>query len=584
METEQKSDWQKMLDGEWYNAYTPKHYEERYKGRRLQRQYNETTHEEKALRMQILKEWLGSCTDEIFIEPPFYVDYGCNIRAGHNFYANFDCMILDCAKVTIGDNVKFGPRVQLYTPSHPVVAHERNKGLENALTITIGDNCWLGGGCIVCPGVTIGENTTIGAGSVVTKDIPPNVMAAGMESRSLTASSSHRSELDLEKLNIFSEKWNIVEHIRSLAVITLCLMAWFTRILIQLVPQGKEFYGLTRALESISHNLSPAITQDEQDSVGTISSGAIGRSLAQVLALVNDLPASSKKYAFTRALAEKIIYENSNHGYGYESVNRIALSAGFKRTLTLLTEALQGLHLQRKRGSAWSLPLKLMSLIPSAGMAVPLPAPLSTIRSKIGGYLDPALLSGHSFSSTSMDATENAEFAEKLGQELLWLAEKLADCSSLEEGLVQWSSASPLASLALTASPRVQRSLVRLSALLTKEVVMGKEVATDVRFKLLLLWIPLFCTATHGIDGVIFSTSEKIEVERTLEKAIRNLPEADQEVILAIWLQEFALSSSDWPNLQSCYDAWCHSTRKLSVPTNGESGCGLKDIGFSHIE
>ncbi|KAL2632074.1 hypothetical protein R1flu_016760 [Riccia fluitans] len=408
-------------------------------------------------------------------------------------------------------------------------------------------------------------------------------MDLGMDSRTLSRSSSLRSELDLEKLNIFSENWNIVEHIRSLALIVLYMISWSARILLQFVPQRKELVGLTRALESISQTLNPTLTQDEHISVGTMSGCAIGRSLSQVLALVNDLPASSKKYAFTRALAEKIIYENSNHGYGYESVNRMALSAGFKRTLTLLTEGLHGLHHQRKRGTTWSLPLKLVSLIPSAGMAVPLPAPLSIIRSKIGCYFDP-LLSGQTFSSSGMDATESAEFAEKLGQELLWLAEKLAECSALEEGMVQWSAASSLASLSLTASPRVQRSLVRLSALLIREIVSGKEAGIDVRFKLLFLWIPLFCTATHGVDGVIFSTSEKVEVERSLEKAIRNLPESDQEVLLAIWLQEFALSTSDWPNLQTCYDAWCNSTRKLSLLTHGESACALKGTERTHIE
>ncbi|KAG6558105.1 hypothetical protein Mapa_000286 [Marchantia paleacea] len=184
-EAMEKSEWEKMLDGELYMAYTPKHLEERSKSRRLQRVFNESSAEETETRNQILKEWFGSCSDDTVVEPPLYVDYGVNIHVGKNFYANFDCVILDCGRVSIGDNVKFGPKVQLYTASHPLEAHERNKGPELAFSITIGDNCWLGGGCIVCPGVTIGENTTIGAGSVVTKNIPANVVAVGNPARVL---------------------------------------------------------------------------------------------------------------------------------------------------------------------------------------------------------------------------------------------------------------------------------------------------------------------------------------------------------------------------------------------------------------
>ncbi|BBN09445.1 maltose O-acetyltransferase [Marchantia polymorpha subsp. ruderalis] len=179
----EKSEWQKMLDGELYTAVSPKHVEERAKGRRLQQAFNESGADELEARSQILKRWFGSCCDDTLVEPPLYVDYGLNIHVGKRFFANFDCVILDCARVSIGDNVKFGPKVQLYTASHPVEAHERNKGPELAFSISIGNNCWLGGGCIICPGVTIGDNTTIGAGSVVTKNIPSNVVAAGNPAR-----------------------------------------------------------------------------------------------------------------------------------------------------------------------------------------------------------------------------------------------------------------------------------------------------------------------------------------------------------------------------------------------------------------
>lgn len=113
------------------------------------------------------------------ITPPFYCDYGCHIRAGKNLYINFNCTILDCNWVTLGDNVLMGPNVQIYTAYHPTDPATRLTGVEMAAPITIGSNVWLGGGAIICPGVSIGDNTTIGAGSVVTKNIPANCVAVG---------------------------------------------------------------------------------------------------------------------------------------------------------------------------------------------------------------------------------------------------------------------------------------------------------------------------------------------------------------------------------------------------------------------
>jgi acetyltransferase-like isoleucine patch superfamily enzyme len=114
------------------------------------------------------------------IEQPFYCDYGYNIEIGENFYTNHNVVILDCAKVTFGDNVFVAPNCGFYTAGHPLDAETRNKGLENAKPITIGNNVWLGAGCSVLPGVTIGDNAVIGAGSVVTKDIPAHVLALGI--------------------------------------------------------------------------------------------------------------------------------------------------------------------------------------------------------------------------------------------------------------------------------------------------------------------------------------------------------------------------------------------------------------------
>jgi len=149
--------------------------------REILRRYN-TSSEDPALRKRILEELFDqpfAADDLINIEPPFYCDFGLNITIGKNFFANFDCVILDCGPVTIGDDVWFGPKVQIYTPSHPIDPGLRRKRIEFTRPVVIGNTVWIGGGAIVLPGVTIGENSVIGAGSVVTHDIPANVVAAG---------------------------------------------------------------------------------------------------------------------------------------------------------------------------------------------------------------------------------------------------------------------------------------------------------------------------------------------------------------------------------------------------------------------
>ena len=125
-----------------------------------------------------VKELLGK-SEDAFINPPFYCDYGTHIEVGKNFFANYNCTILDVAKVKIGDNCQMAPNVSIYTAGHPIHPFSRNSMYEYGKEVTIGDNVWIGGNTVICPGVTIGHNTVIGAGSVVTKDIPGNVLAAG---------------------------------------------------------------------------------------------------------------------------------------------------------------------------------------------------------------------------------------------------------------------------------------------------------------------------------------------------------------------------------------------------------------------
>ena len=170
---------EKMLAGELYNGSDSELIADRLRARELcQTLAALSPHASEAERFALLAQLFGVATDAT-VTPPFFCDYGCNIALGHNVYFNFNCVILDVAKVTVGNNVLFGPSVQVYTASHPMSATERRTGLEYGKPITIGNDVWLGGGAIVCAGVTIGDGSVIGAGSVVTGNIPPGVFAAG---------------------------------------------------------------------------------------------------------------------------------------------------------------------------------------------------------------------------------------------------------------------------------------------------------------------------------------------------------------------------------------------------------------------
>lgn len=140
-------------------------------------QFNQATSDDEQNRL--IQTIIPNSEDSIHIEAPFHCDYGDHIHLGNNFYANYDCIMLDVNHIYIGNNVLLGPRVSLYTAGHPLSSAVRNSGLEFGKSITIGDNAWVGGNTIINPGVKIGCNTVIGSGSVVTKDIPDNVIAAG---------------------------------------------------------------------------------------------------------------------------------------------------------------------------------------------------------------------------------------------------------------------------------------------------------------------------------------------------------------------------------------------------------------------
>jgi len=174
-----KTEKEKMLSGDLYNALDPELSAERLKARLLIKKLNDSREDEEKNRESIIKELIPNSGDNLWLQPPFYCDYGTNIIVGNGVFFNFNCVVLDVAQVKIGHRTKMGPNVQLYTATHPIDYKERATGLELGKAITIGEDVWIGGGAIILPGVTVGDRTVIGSGSIVTKDIPSDVVAAG---------------------------------------------------------------------------------------------------------------------------------------------------------------------------------------------------------------------------------------------------------------------------------------------------------------------------------------------------------------------------------------------------------------------
>lgn len=173
------SEKEKMLPGQVYQASDPELVEERARARRIFREYNRNPD------VAFLHELLGSCPAAISIEPDFKCDYGYNIHLGENFYANFDLVILDVCEVRIGKNCLIGPQVGIYTASHPIDFKQRRAGWESGAPVRLGDDVWLGGHCVINPGVTLGNNVVVASGAVVTKSFPDHCVIGGVPARIL---------------------------------------------------------------------------------------------------------------------------------------------------------------------------------------------------------------------------------------------------------------------------------------------------------------------------------------------------------------------------------------------------------------
>jgi maltose O-acetyltransferase len=174
---------QRMLRGDLYLASDPEIQADAARSQELMERYNATRHSEQELRDRLLRELLGDVGEGVVVRPPFWVDYGTYITIGDGTFVNYDCVMLDVVPIRVGSACQLATCVQLLAATHPIDPDARRLGWEYGKPITIGDNVWLGGGVIVCPGVTIGDDTVVGAGAVVTRDLPAGVVAAGNPAR-----------------------------------------------------------------------------------------------------------------------------------------------------------------------------------------------------------------------------------------------------------------------------------------------------------------------------------------------------------------------------------------------------------------
>ncbi|XP_022725876.1 uncharacterized protein LOC111282164 isoform X1 [Durio zibethinus] len=348
-----------------------------------------------------------------------------------------------------------------------------------------------------------------------------------------------------------AEKYKLLEIIRYLVITS---FLFFLRLFPSLFPSDLQ------SQQSHDHKFKPPQNDSYVVASGVGDSG-IARALSQLLSSITDIPVSSRKYEIVRSLAERLIEENNREDIeALREVNRKVLSAALSRTLCQLEAAMVELGQDRVgHDGAGPGPVqyrlnRVLRAVRSVGDGV---------WTRVGRVREDVNRSGNS--------------AEKLAAELLWLAQKLAACGFEEEAVERWASASNLAWLSLLAGPRLQASLVKVTAFLFKQAkVMGLEVEVEeneqgnkksfgqTMMKMLMSWLPLLCRASNGADAPALSISERAELEKLLEETIEKLEQEEQEQVLSLWLHHFTYCpASDWPNLHASYARWCTTSRKL---------------------
>ncbi|GAU24120.1 hypothetical protein TSUD_389140 [Trifolium subterraneum] len=302
--------------------------------------------------------------------------------------------------------------------------------------------------------------------------------------------------------------------------------------------------------ESVKFNVK---THNNKFTHDTRNDTAIGRALSQLLSALNDIPVSSRKYEVVRSLTEKIIDDNHLDGvHSLREVNRVALSTAFGRALKQLEEKMTEIEVEGEGDGGEYYRMmrrRIWKVVRTVGWRA---------RGGEGGL--------------------GGVPAEKLAAELIWMVKKMVECGCADEAICRWAAASNLGFIALSADPRLQSSLVKLAAFLFKE---AKDLGVDeieeskikqcmqVKLKMLQTWLPLLCRASNGADAPALSINERAGLERVLEGIIEELEQEKQEQVLSLWLHHFThCSSSDWPNLHSCYARWCCKSRKQLLLLN----------------
>ncbi|CAI0435835.1 unnamed protein product [Linum tenue] len=354
-----------------------------------------------------------------------------------------------------------------------------------------------------------------------------------------------------------ADKYKLLELLRYVVVTSFLFLL---RLIPSMFPSFDSFVPFSEARplkaspkKEISNYHQPCLPSSAAAAAGCDSS--IARALSQLLAIANEIPVSSRKYEIVRSLAEKMIDDNHRENVeALHEINRTVLSAAFSRSLAQLGAAMGELGLDRSGNGG-------------AGQAVmyKLNRALKAVRSVGDG----------SWGRTGYANRSNCS-AEKLAAELLWLAQKLAACGCVEEAVWRWAMASKVAWLALSAEPRLQGSLVKVSAFLFKhakdlglyEIEESKKVQwRRTKLEMLTSWLPLLCRATTaGVDVPVLGTGERADLEKVMEEMLEMLEQEEKEAVLFLWLQHFSYApSSDWPNLHDSYSRWCNASRRLLV-------------------